>query len=283
MSVISGNKGAVNGAAQIGNWSVTSTADLQAFVASGSKQGTVRSDGIKKWNGQYMGKETTPPVMPGVSFTFTGSFEGTNGATGTAVVDQVEIVIDIETGTVIQYTTQFSAAGALTLGAAAATDTTVPTPKTSVGRKVEINTTTGVTPVWSNILNTKAITITITAANAKYSDSETSGEEWTLPGGNIDFQVSIPVNVEDDLANLPAVNSFAEIRAYVNATTFWHLRWVKWGEQSDIRVDIDTNEMIGCTLNGSMSGSESWTDDGVPAAQVLGFIKNPAAATFWPV
>lgn len=278
MSVISGNSGAVEHAgtdvAAVGKWSISSTADLQKYVASNTKSGTVTLDGNTDWSGSYEAKGHTPFKMPGEAFTFEGSIDGSKGASGTAIVDQVEITIDIEAGAIIAHTVTFSANGALTLGAQTAADATVPDAPTSIGTKVETALAIA-TPVFTAITDVRTVTITIRSDNNQFVTSDTSGEVRRNPG-NIDADISISVYT-NDFASLPAVNDIRAIKVFVDATTFWLFEWVKFGEISDMGADIEGAGNVEATLNCTMHG---FTD--VAGTPTEGKIVDPAVATFWP-
>lgn len=273
MAVHSGIAGAVDGAAVVGNWSITHNADLQTVMASGGNGAAIVLDGNVDWNGTYKAFGHTPAHMPGEAITFLGSIDGTNGAAGTGIVESITIVNNIEIGVPIEHTVNFARNGALTLGASAATDVAIPDPPTSIGTDVQIGTAVGV-PVYSAITDVRGWTLTLSASNPAYVSSDTSGGNLRL-AGNISGTIAVPV-YEDDFAGLPAVNSHNYIRLYVTATTYWDIGFVVWGEMSDGVVDIEGPAVVGATLNGTWSGYGL-----VDAAQARGYIKRPATTTWW--
>ena len=219
--------------------------------------------------------------MPGAAFEFKGSIDGSVGANSGAAgarVDQVEIRIDIEAAAIIDHTVSFSANGALTFGATVATDATVPSPPTSKGCKIQTAAAIG-TPVFTSIAGVRTITITITSDNKRYVDADSAGQAKRT-AGNIDFTVSYSVYTADfSAAEVPLVNTVANLRVFVDATTFWDLKWCKYADASDLGVPVESADNVAATLNVAMEG---FTDvDGTTPTE--GFIKNPAAATFWPV
>lgn len=275
MSVIAGVGGAVNGQSTVRAWTITSLADIQAIVASGSKQGTVLVAGNVDWNGNFTAYGHTPAVMPNEGFTFTGSIDGTNGATGTAIVDSVEIVIDIETGAVIAYTVNFSGNGILVLGSAAATDSTKPCPLTSIGTKAQLGTMAS-SPVFTEITDVRTITITITADNQGYVSSGTAGGMKRV-AGNISATVSITV-YEGDPANLPAANSEGVLRLFVTSTLFWEFKYIRFADISDVGVDVEGATIAGATINGTWSAFGE-----ISSTCTEGSIKKPDLSTYWPL
>jgi len=275
MGVLSGIGGAVDGEACVRTWTIATTADVQNAVCSASKQGTIVIDGNEDWSGSFTQYGHTPNRMPQDSFTFTGSIDGSNGAVGTAIVDSVEITIDIEAGAIIGIVTNFSGNGAVTLGAAVASDSTTPDPATSIGCKVEVGTMVG-SPVWTEITDVRTVTITITADNQSYVSSSTAGKTKRT-AGNISAAIAVTV-YEDDFADLPAVNSDARMRVYVNATEFWLFEFVRFGEASDLTVDRETAALVGATLNASWTGFAE-----VDGSMTEGQIVEPDTTKWWAV
>ncbi len=276
MSVISGVGGAVNTISTVRTWRINSEADLQAFVASNTKAGTGRLAGNKDWNGQYTAYGHTPIKMPGEAFAFVGNMSNGKGASGTAIVDSVEIVWDIEAGAPIAHTVSFSGNGALTLGAAAAADESVLTVLSSIGTKVELAPVLA-TPVYIELLDIRTITLTITASNQSYVSSSTAGETKRTEG-NIDATLAISVYSDDfTLAPFPVVNDARHVRLFIDDTLFWDIDWMRFGENSDIEVDLEGPSNVGVTLNASFSAFED-----IDTVLIEGFIKKPAGSTFWP-
>lgn len=263
---LTGKLGAVNGVSEIANWQVSGQADLKEIFASSSKGAPITLDGNKDWSGSYKSYGHTPPVMPGEAFTFTGSVDGSKGATGAAIADSITVTVNIAAAAPIEFTTQFSGNGALTLGAAVATDVTAPNPPSSKGCKVATYNGTTET-VLDNITD---FTFTITAANQTYVNSSTNGLVKRL-AGNITAQASY--NQEcDNFDALPALNAENEYRFYVTAATYWSFKWLKVDGHTP-NVDVETAKVLGSGVSlrfGGFSGG------------VEGYIKKPGDVAFWP-
>jgi predicted outer membrane repeat protein len=274
MAVIGGTSGAVNGVNTVRTWTVTSTADLQAGVASNTKRGEVIVDGNTDWSGSYTCYGHTPGNMPGDGITFTGSLDGTNGVTGTAIIDSVEITIDIEAGAIIAHTVNFSGNGALTKGGAVATDATTVCPPSSIGCKAEIGTMVAV-PVWSEISDVRTMTITITCGNQAYVSSATAGGTKRT-AGNWSATVAITVYT-DDYSSLPDENDSYRLRIYVDGSTFWLFEFVVFGETSDMGADIEGAAVVGGGLNARWNAYDT-----VAAACTEGQIVQPDTTVWWP-
>jgi hypothetical protein len=274
MAVLSGIAGAVDGVDTVGRWTVNHAADLQAIFASNTKEGPVVLDGNLDWSGSWQSKKSTPDHMPGDAVTFKGSIDGTNGATGTVIIDAVEIEVDIEAGAAIACTVEFSRNGALTLGVSAASDATVPDPPTSIGCKAALGTAVAV-PVWTDISDVRSWRLRLERDNQAYVSSDTSGGNLRL-AGNLSGTIVVAV-YEDDFADLPAVNSHSYIRLYVTATTYWDIGFVIWGEASDITVDREAAAIVGATMNGQWTGFAD-----VDGNATEGYIKKPGDVSWWP-
>lgn len=276
MSVISGFGGAVDTIPTVRGWSVTSTSDITRYVASGSKKGASRIAGNRDWNGQYTAYGGIPAKKPGDIFTFTGSLDAVNGVEGSAMVEEVVINWDIEAGGIISHEVTFSSNGVLTLGAAVATDATVPAPLPAVGTKIE-EALAIATPVFTEITDIRTITLTISRNNPSYASSSTAGDTKRVMG-TLDMSISFGV-YEGDPADLIAVNGVRHLKVYIDATNFWELKWVRFGEASDVDCDIEDGGLVSATMNAEMEG---FTD--VAGTATEGYIKDPTATpvTWWP-
>lgn len=274
MGTISGMKGAVDGAHSVRNWSITSTAALQAAVASNTKGGTVTLPGNTDWSGNFGAYGHTPAVLPGEIFTFSGSIDGTKGAAGSAIVDQVVITIDIEAGAIISHTVNFSSVGALTLGNVAVADATTPNPPSSIGCKVELATPAG-SPSWVELDDVRVITITLTRSNVAYVSSGTAGANSRVLG-NLSATVAITLYT-DDFGALPAKNDVRGARLYVNATEFWLINWLRIGDVTDLTVDIEGPNVVPASITGQWTGYTNISD-----TPTEGTITTPAGDEVWP-
>ena len=73
------------------------------------------------------------------------------------------------------------------------------------------------------------------------------------------------------------MNDSLQVRLFVDATTHWDLRWMKFSELSDYQIDIETGALVSVTVNCAMSGFEDISDVGTEGA-----MKDPAGSTVWP-
>lgn len=283
MSVVAGINGAVDTINTVGKWNVSSSADIQAIIASNTKAGRVRLAGNRDWNGGYQVYGHTPIKVPGDLFTFTGKMDTKAGPTvigveGPAIVDQVVLTIDLEAGLAIALETAFSANGPLTYldDITDFSDTTIPNPPSSIGTKLQLAEAIA-TPVFTEVTDFRTAILTLTRDNQAYLSAATAGDTKRLLG-NFDCALAYTI-YEGDPTKYVQPNAIKHAKLFVNATEFWELKWVRYGDVSDVEVNVETGTIIGATMNAAMHGFAE-----IPAgsAAVEGYIKNPAAATIWP-
>ena len=280
MSVYSGKGGFVNGEPNVRTWRISYTGDVKQFVASNTKGGNSACDGNTDWKGSFTAYGHTPSVWVGNTFSFIGAFQaGVNqkGVSGTAIVDSIEIAWDPEGASIIGYTVNFSAAGALTLGTVTATDSSTPDCYSSKGCKVSVA-ATDTTPVYTDIPDVRSMTLTFAATNPSYNSSTTAGATNRV-GGNINFSGSYTRYVADPAAaDIMLPNTVKHLRFYANATDYWQLNFVEFSEMSDLETDIEGGKIVGCTQNFVMKGFAT-----VGGTVTTGAIIDPASSTKWPV
>lgn len=272
--IISGKNALINGQSTTLGWKVSLSADTKQFTASNTKGASGRTDGNKTWSGSFNALGAQPAVIPGTTFTFAGDKGDGKGVSGTAMVDSVEIKVDIEAGEIISYTVNFSGDGEYTLGAVVAADATLPDVETSIGRKVELC-TPAAEPVWAELDDVRVVTITLSASNGEYVSSSTGGFTKRV-AGNLDASISISVYT-DDYGTLPGPNAIKGVRVYTSATAFWEFNWIKFAELSDLEADRSNTNPIGATMNGAFSGFTK-----IGATMTEGSIKTPDTETLWP-
>lgn len=277
MGAISGISGNVNTKSTVGKWSVDSTNDLQAIVASNTKGGTTHLAGNNDWSGEYEAMGYTPSSLPGTALTFVGCLDATKGASGTAIVDEVSIEIDIEGGAPIKHSCKFSSNGALTLGVVSqSADVSDVDKSSSIGCKLQMSDALAA-PSYDEVTDIRTMTLTITADNKSYVSSSTAGETKRLEG-NLNFAFSFTQYTADP-AELVTPGDVQDVKMFVAATDFWHLQWVRFGDVSGLEVNRETGDIVGCTQNSVMEGI---TD--VEGTMTEGFIKTAedAPSTIWP-
>lgn len=277
MSVINGLSSNINGVSTGRKWSISSTNDMQVIIASNTKGATTRLAGNEDWTGTYDAFGYTPGSLPGEAFSFEGCITATEGAIGTAIIDEVTIEVDIEAAAVITHSVKFSGNSVLILGSVTQTEDTTDVDKpSSIGCKLEVSLPIAV-PSFTEIDDIRTMSLTITTANPSYASSATSGGMRRI-AGNLDFAFSF-TRYTADPDDLLDAGSVHDVKMFVSATDFWHLMWVRFGDASGIDVDRETGNLVGVTQSGAMEGI---TD--VAGTMTEGFIKTAESTpvTIWP-
>lgn len=284
MAVIAGVDGRViDNSTVIGlirTWGISSSADIQKLVHSASKKGSARTAGNTDWTGKYTAYGHTPVKLPGDSFTFKGVVKGTGSnnveAQGTAIIDAVEIEWDIEGGKPISHVVEFGGNGALTFvnNGTAALDAVIAAPVASIGTKLELWTVAASPAKDVEITDVRTMKLRIERPSLAYASSATSGGKRRV-SGNWDANLTATV-YWDDWSTLPAVNAVREVRAFVDGSTYWQMKWGILREQSGLDVDVEAPGLVGCTLTWDMQAITT-----VAATPTLGQIAKPGGAAVW--
>jgi len=262
MAVHSGKLGVVNGVAGVKDWAVTVLSRVSDYGASNTKNGRVRPIGVKDWNGRFNFVGVIPPAMPGESFSWQG-YDGADLSSGTAIIDSVELFCDIENAREIVGTCNFSGNGAHTFGIGTATDVTTTSPYPALGCKANY--------AGTDIPDVRNWRLTISANNRPYVSSDTAN--WTKRvAGMIDAQAMVSMYVTT-LAGLPAMNAYDILKLYVDATTYWSLKWMM-GTNVAPYANVDSADAVGANLIFQFSG----LDD----ADTAGSIVKPDLVVWWP-
>jgi len=210
--VRTGIVGFVNDIRTVRGWEVVYGADVQRFYASNTKGGPGRLGGNQDWTGTIRCYGYFPEVMPGDVFDFKGSnIDGV--IAGEAVVQTMEMVIDIEAGAPIEHTLTFGGSGELDLDASAGSvDATEPEAWTSIGCDVQV-------------YEVQA-----------YASSDTEGWMKRLPG-NLDATVAIDL-YESDFNEIWEPNIVADMQILVDATYdyYWDFAYMIAKEATNINV-----------------------------------------------
>lgn len=274
MGVHSGKFAVVNGMSTVRNWNVSDLITNPRYVASNTLGGSGRVSGIQDWNGSFGFYGAVPPVMPGEIFSFLGytapndDISGSNGqrGSGDAIVDNIAIVFNWQNGEIISGTVNFSGDGALAWASGAAiTDATAPDVPSICGVKIELSDDDA---AFTELANLSQATLTISAANVSYVNSSTAC--WTKrKAGPLDWNLSL--TLDDDVFLVKGANKV--VRVYIDATTFYKLKWGKMKDINGITANIETGDIIRHTAMFEMNGF---------VAGVAGQIVLPDASVFWP-
>jgi hypothetical protein len=275
----SGKFGVLDGQSTVRNWNVNEVSAPQTFITSNTGGGTGRRRGVKDWNGGFAQWGATPLVMPGEAFAFAGytapddDVSGTGETfTGNAIIDQVVIDWNWETGAIIGTTYTFSGDGPLTKGSGTYTDATTPDAPESCGTKIEYDVAIA-TPVWVEWEKLVSASLTITAANQTVINSGTAN--WTeRRGGNIDWSLAVVQDdVDRDAQTFDIDDEGVQFKVYIDSTDYWLLKYGIIRDFTGIETNIETGAIIRQTCNVDMNAHD--------LTNGLGGITLPGAGAAW--
>jgi hypothetical protein len=273
MGSITGIKAKIDGIPCLQQFNIEHTGMDNAVACSDSGGGVVRAESNADWRGVAVGFGHTPAKMPGDLFTFEGvdrTGEGWQSAASGTIVDRVTIFCHPQQSKIFYHHIYFSATGSLTPGTYSAPSFTDPNPAPSVQRTIAVDgvSQTGGTEWVLDILG-----------NTTQPVWEAGNSGWPTRGaGNIDATLTWN-QLFDDPTAIPQVGDFSVFRAYVTATTYWELQWMHVLQSTGEYV-IDDGESRPKFISNDGVARFSGVTNG--AGSTLGFIKNPAVATWWP-
>lgn len=289
MGLHSGKWAAVNGVPNIHQWSISETQSPAKGRASNTALAPIRKRGVHQWSGSYSAYGGTPTCMPGVLFGFVGfgaPDDDVSGAgqrySGNAIVDSVAITWNWATGECISHVVSFS--GHIDLTKASGNepaDATTPVMPPIAPCKIKYGAVTASAD--GDFTNVAALTqavLTISSENQSFVNSDTvvgtgasaklwTGRkagvpDWTLALSQQDnLRVGAPFDIGDDIS----------LRLYVDATTYWLLKWGHVRDFTGITADRNTGAIIGRTVN---------VDWNAYASPGLGVVTDPSGTQWWP-
>ncbi len=119
MAAISGKDGSVTwnagNVSHITHWTCTETANNSAWASSSTAGYKNRVAGVKDWRGTFSAKydgTITPTVGQAAALVL--KLDATEQLSGNAIIDSIELEVDIDEGEVVGYRCEFSGNGALT-------------------------------------------------------------------------------------------------------------------------------------------------------------------------
>jgi hypothetical protein len=264
MAVISGKAARVGGATNVNEWSISYTRAAVGGPNTATAGAPALVAGNGDWRGSYRFTGKQPPHYPGTSFAFagyTGAGGGGSTYSGTAIVSEVTIEAPIEEGGSLGGTVTFEADGALTRGAGTQTDVGAPQVFSAKGLQVDYN--GAVRP------DARGWRLTLATELLPYNSTATGGD--TKRGvGNVSASWEWS-EYEDLAADLPAAGSIAELKLYVDGSTFFHVKWAIVGDVSADH-DVEGGGLVGQTISGSFTG---WNG-------TQGFVAKPTGGNWWP-
>lgn len=275
MGVHSGRFAVVDSQSTVENWSINIQSTPQPYIASNTRGGTGRIMGVQDWNGNFQQKGGVPTKMPGDSLSFKGytapetDVVDTDGPVyeGDAIVDQVQLTWNWETGEPIMTVINFSGDGEVEETTDTLQDTTDPNVPGPRGLRITLGPDESGSD--SDDLCTSQAQLIITAANQPYVNACT--DNWTRrKPGPIDWTGTLTLHNDSGL-DLPfEIGDDVELWWYVTETTYWITKWAHVVSFTGITADR-AGPIIGMTVNLGMNG---FNPD-------VGQIRLPGAGSDW--
>jgi len=281
--------GAVDGSACVRAWKIVERVPLDtAGWCSASPGGTggsapTRRAGNILNQGSYGAYGHTPARMPNDSFRFQGvcndGTEGVDSGVSGALCTGCDIRIPIMEGRYVHHLVQFVGSGAWTIDTASASDATDPNP--APGENCSLKTalvTAGSEAGLATVTNVLQMRLVLLSKPARYADSSSSGR-WDHAAGNLDAYFIFNIHPDDFGTHIPTKNSILRVQAYVTASTYWDVRWMK---VEDIILDVP--------IEGSPDGEAKmvtteirckWTGFDNAASPNEGCIVKPDTTLWW--
>lgn len=279
MGVHGGKFGVINNFPGVRNWSINSTSSPKPFVASNTLGGTGRKPGIRDWSGSASLYGGAPTIMPGEYFDFAGycapgdDVRGSNGDvySGNAIVDQIVINWNYETGDIIAHTINFGGNGALAKSSGVYDDDSDPEYHAA-------NEIAGPSVDGEDVCNITTVALTLSCASKPYVNSCTDGWNKRKPG-IFDWTLAIAVQDTNEDQFVGSVGD--DLDLFLPTTPGdepdgWRLRWAHFKEMSGISVNPETGDIIAFTANFEKNGFPI-----IDEAVVAGCVIRPGETEPW--
>lgn len=279
MGRVTGKEGAINGVGCVRVWDMDASQIGGRFSGSCAAGVVDRILGAKDWTGRYGAYGHTPTVMPGEAFAFVGSIDGSVGVYGTAIVESVRISVEIpqeedQEPKPINHVVTFKANGALTKGAAVASDITIANPPNPGDLKFQYATPAG-SPSWTTLSEVYSAMILFSCRNPTYKPGSSVYQTYRL-AGNLDAHVELACQA-DDFSDLPAEGSIKGIKIFVTPLLYWQIDWMMIEHLNEMHVPIESGDIVGATPQMSF---KPHTTIGVTPTK--GQIVKPGGSVWWP-
>lgn len=281
------SKGALGGGSEaaipcVRTWGITHSANLNEAVCSASRGAKIRVDGNHTWSGQFTMYGASPSIWIGEKFEFEGAITGAAGAavgaSGDVICDSIALAWDQEGGGILGTTIAFTGSGVLTLGTVTVpADTSVPAPQSSKGLLLKLA-TPAASPSYASLGELR--TMSLTFSQATQVAHTAAGAGWpTAVRGPLDaaFSATVYARDSDGWLFLPQPNSTYFAQLFVDDSTFWLIKSLKFGELSGMDVDIEGGTIVGATISGGFTAVSYYG-----AAWNLGKIVKPDTTIVWP-
>jgi len=277
MTVIVGDRAVINTATTVRSWLVDYMEDERPYAASNTLSGTDRQCGVIDWKGFYDAYGGLPTGFPRDALTFAGEASESKGASGTAIVERIEIFWDQERNDYLSHKLHFAGNGALALEAQDLEDTSVPSQADVVCSSdlaVEID-DVALTDVRRAYLDIRAMHGKPPGqiGNRPYASSSTSGQVRRI-AGRLDWNLWVDCYVSDaDYSALESLGAGVVWKLYTTGSKYWQLTWGRITRLANIGGNPEDVELVGVRIYSAMQGFSGTS---------TGTIINPDSSRVWP-
>jgi len=232
-------------------------------LCSASDAAFMEFDGTEDWEGHYSaygGVSANGYPNDALSLAFNISQSVDKGGSGTAIIEAVRIDWDFVKNWPVMHILKFGGNGAFTWGEQTTSDATTPNPKPSRSGKISIATPAG-TPTYSDLTGVRKASLMVFADVLPYADSGTTNG-FRRAAGPLGWEVTLDVHADDPTAQ-QTLNGDSELKMYIDSTTYWVVKYVKWKKIGDFKMPIDGREHVTSRYVGKGTGyvdiSGTWT------------------------
>lgn len=265
----------------IRNINIDYVSDQPEGNMSGANQGApVSVPGFTDFTGdlEFYGKVFE--LLPQATFNFESS-NGTETATGAAIVESCDLTCSIKDGGLLQGSIRFGGNGALTISnsATAMTDANVPEAYGSIVCKAAWG-PIAASPTMADIADVTEWSLQYSSKINDYVTSgSTNGAKRRNAGAINGLTASVNV-MNSQPSGLQTANmlpgQYGELRLYVTATEFFAIRWAGvTGWRKNVPIETGANPEIQCGFKWSSYRP-------ITGTQTVGYVKVPAGTTVWP-
>lgn len=283
MTVHSGKWAAIDSFDTIRQWTINEVSTPARAIASNTGFAPVRKKGVRRWSGSYQAYGGVPALMPGEVGAFIGygaPTDDVSGAglryTGNIMCDSAAITFNWRTGEIIGHTVNFSGHLALAYASGAAVLDAIVPDMPSIALCAKPTWKPAASGAHAALPNVSQITLNFSAANQEYLNTDTvvSGTIWAgRKAGPIDWSAAIQQDDDERITGVPQIDDDIELKIFVDATTFWYLKWGHVRDYSNITANRETGAILSRAINIDMTAHDG---------TALGIIQKPGAITWWP-
>jgi len=266
MAVVSGLKMASSEFPSATAWRVDFAENFPTAATAGTDLAVTRGCPVEIWEGEIVQIGYEPVHLPGASFTFAGSIDGSVGCSGSAIVRAIEAIGNYAENRWYTINYEIVGNGLLTFGSASASDSSLPTLVCPAGKAVKIGA--------NAIDNVRMWSVRLEREILTYVSSGSSGARQAVAGAKT-ATVTIDCWLSDDA--LPAKNTYHDITIEVGTSETppaWKLENFILSEVRNYGVDL------GDAGNRNNLPMYRLVFVHVPASSKV--IKTPGNAQFWP-